>query len=43
MTGDCGSRSAPGYTCYRRIAQASSGEVFTVEKGQVETVGIVYY
>ncbi|KAF6016425.1 HMCN1 [Bugula neritina] len=38
MTGDCGSRSAPGYTCYRRIAQASSGEVFTVEKGQVETI-----
>lgn len=38
MTGDCGNRSAPGYRVFERIAAASFGQVFHLEKAHVNTV-----
>ena len=38
MTGDCGNRSAPGYKVFERIAAASFGQVFHLEKSHVNTV-----
>jgi len=37
MTGDCGNRSAPGYKVFERIAAASFGQVFHLEKSHVNT------
>lgn len=38
MTGDCGSPEAPGYVVYQRIAATSSGQVYHLEKTDVNAV-----
>ncbi|KAF1746889.1 hypothetical protein GCK72_023347 [Caenorhabditis remanei] len=38
MTGDCGNRTHPGFRTYERIAAASFGQVFHLEKSDVSTV-----
>ncbi|KAK6061597.1 hypothetical protein COOONC_00735 [Cooperia oncophora] len=38
MTGDCGNRTHPGFQVYERIAAASFGQVFHLEKSDVSTV-----
>lgn len=38
MTGDCGNLSAPGYRVFEKIAAASFGQVFHLEKSHVNSV-----
>lgn len=38
MTGDCNNRSAPGYLVFEKIASASFGQVFHLEKSHVNTI-----
>ncbi|CAD5230519.1 unnamed protein product [Bursaphelenchus okinawaensis] len=38
MTGDCGNQTSPGYRVFERIAAASFGQVFHLEKSHVNTV-----
>ncbi|PIO71425.1 hypothetical protein TELCIR_06677 [Teladorsagia circumcincta] len=38
MTGDCGNRTHPGFRVYERIAAASFGQVFHLEKSDVSSV-----
>ncbi|WKY14387.1 hypothetical protein Q1695_000159 [Nippostrongylus brasiliensis] len=38
MTGDCGNRTHPGFRVYEKIAAASFGQVFHLEKSDVSTI-----
>ena len=38
MTGDCDNKTSDDYTVYNRIAAVSSGQVFEVDKSDVEEV-----
>ncbi|CAG9531886.1 unnamed protein product [Cercopithifilaria johnstoni] len=38
MTGDCNNRSHPGFQCYEKVAAASFGQVFHLEKTDINKV-----
>ncbi|VDK83743.1 unnamed protein product, partial [Litomosoides sigmodontis] len=42
MTGDCNNRTHPGFRCYERIAAVSFGQVFHLEKTDINKVHIMY-
>ena len=43
MTGACGSRTSDSYTAYNRIAAVSSGQVFEVDKSDIDAVSIMLF
>ena len=38
LTGDCGNKSSPGYQVYHKLARASNGQVYDMDKSDVKDV-----